>query len=427
MYGWELLIQDSASGALNAITQNLNTATGAALSARTTVASVGTALNQTPTIAKTASERIGEMATAALDVQRAVEYMTYPIEALPERWQSIRTEIVNAAMAINSGDWSAAGAAISSGINEAMGTVNDFRTSWSFVKEGFTSAKTIFTETWGLFSQNAMGAISTVKTLGLTFVTQTLPAVLTFVGQGVVSLVGFVASLMGATGAQAALNAVMLANPIGLIVAGIVAIGLAVYGLIKYWDDIKGYLVDFTNFFIQNNPFSWIANLVGYVFPNFKTAVVETFQSIFGWIDTYFIQPISKVMSWLGEQISGITNEVNTAIAANSKSYDELMGKNNAPLPGLSAPLSGSAVSDSVGNSAQSLGKKRGGGGLDSVGKAQSIEGGGGQIKNINIHIDKLVETVQNNFQSGGQMDERKIREAVTRALVDGVNDFNRQ
>ena len=426
MYGWTFSIQDSASGALNAITQNLNTATGAALTARTTVASVGGALSDAPTIAKTASERIGEMATAALDVQRAVEYMTYPLEALPERWQNIRAEIVNASVAINQGDWSAAGAAISSGLNEAMGTINDFRTSWTFVKEGFTSAKTIFSETWGLFSQNAMGAISTVKTLGLTFVTQTLPSVLTFVGQGVVSMVGFVASLMGATGAQAALNAVMLANPIGLIVAGIVAIGLAVYGLIHYWEDIKGYLVSFTNFFIQNNPFKWIYDLVGYVFPNFKTAVSETFQSIFGWIDTWFIQPISKVMSWLGDEIKGITNEVNTALVSQSKTYDELMGKNNSPLAGLSAPLTASGVSDAVGQSAQSLSKKKGSD-LGGIGKAQSIEGGGGQIKNINIRIDKLVETVQNNFQSGGQMDERKIREVVTRALVDGVNDFNRQ
>ena len=79
-----------------------------------------------------------------------------------------------------------------------------------------------------------------------------------------------------------------------------------------------------------------------------------------------------------------------------------------------------------MGNLLHKSGKKRKSH-LGGIGKAQSIEGGGGQIKNINIRIDKLVEKVENNFQNGNQMDERKIREAVTRALIDGVNDFNRQ
>jgi hypothetical protein len=441
MYSWTFGIQDSTAGTLNTMTQNMKTVLGMATAARESVASVGASIKDAPSVpidkgggnaavgqnvavnidttaVKTAKERITEIVGAALNVQRAFDYAQKPLEKLPERWQNIRGEIVNTAVALQKGDWSVAGASIATGIEQAMGSVNDFRTSWQFVKEGFTGAKTIFSETWGLFSQNAGTALSLVKTMGLTFLTETLPAVLTFVGQGVVGILGYIGSLMGATGAQAALNAVMLANPIGLIVVGIVSVGAAVYGLITYWEDVKGWLVDFTSFFIKNNPFSWIFDVVGVLFPNFKTAVSDTFKSVFGWIDTYFIQPISKVMSWLGEQISGITNDVQDALKGTTQGAFFNLPKTEV------AALVETDMPKSLGADARKAGRNKAND--VKVGKVQNIEGGG-NIKNINIRIDKLVEKIENNFGSGNDMDARKIKEIVTLALIDATNDFNRQ
>ncbi|MDT3693475.1 MAG: hypothetical protein ROM03_03600 [Mucispirillum sp.] len=44
--------------------------------------------------------------------------------------------------------------------------------------------------------------------------------------------------------AQLALNGAMLKNPIGLIIGGIAAAGVAVYGVIKNWDKIKEYFAN---------------------------------------------------------------------------------------------------------------------------------------------------------------------------------------
>lgn len=52
--------------------------------------------------------------------------------------------------------------------------------------------------------------------------------------------------------AQWALNAAMLANPIGLIIAGITALGAAIAGILAYWDDIKA----FFGFFGDDNDVS---------------------------------------------------------------------------------------------------------------------------------------------------------------------------
>lgn len=44
--------------------------------------------------------------------------------------------------------------------------------------------------------------------------------------------------------AQLALNGAMLANPVGLIIGGIAAAGVAVYGVVKNWDKIKEYFAN---------------------------------------------------------------------------------------------------------------------------------------------------------------------------------------
>ncbi|MEJ7658465.1 MAG: hypothetical protein WKG07_01980 [Hymenobacter sp.] len=47
--------------------------------------------------------------------------------------------------------------------------------------------------------------------------------------------------------AQIGLNVAMSANPIGVIVVGLLAVGGAVCGIIEHWDTVKGWLLKLGN------------------------------------------------------------------------------------------------------------------------------------------------------------------------------------
>ncbi|MDN4693181.1 hypothetical protein QYZ44_17725 [Vibrio parahaemolyticus] len=47
------------------------------------------------------------------------------------------------------------------------------------------------------------------------------------------------------TGAQWALNTAMMANPIGLVIAGVMALIAVVALVVKYWEPISGFLPAF--------------------------------------------------------------------------------------------------------------------------------------------------------------------------------------
>jgi hypothetical protein len=437
MYSWTLGIQDAASPSLSAITQNLETTTSAAMVTQTAVTSVGSALSDTPTVAKTANERIKEIGRSAIDLQRAYEFASYSLESMPEKWNNIRASITDTIVAYQQGNWMSFAESITMGGTAVIGTFNNIRTVWEFTSTSFVSfANATFPTVWASISTGAAGAMSWIRGIGSTLLTQTLPSVLTFVGQSVVSFAGYVASLVGATGAQAALNAVMLANPIGLIVVGIAAVGTAVYGLIAYWDDVKSWLVDFTNFFIENSPFGFLYRLMDKVFPSFTASVRETFSAAFSWVNDYFIKPVSAAVDWLmglfDKFTTGIQKDVSAAMSVEATVsqdttdyYKNLFGSGDRN-PFKSTPMS---VGEMVEKAAteDSKGTKRGQMGAGGVARSTDVKGGGGQIKNINIRIDKLVDKIENHFSSGNQFDERKIREAVKNALIAGVNDFNYQ
>jgi hypothetical protein len=363
----------------------------------------------------TLKERMGSIVTAALDIQRGFEYMQKPLQNAPERWGVIRQSIVDTLVAAQSGDFKTMFDSIKTGFNESLGFINDFRVSWDFAKQGFQGAKTIFGETFKLFTDNAMRGITTAKTMGLTFLTETLPSLLTFVGRGVLSMGGYIASLMGATGAQTALNVVMAANPIGLIVVGIVAVGAAVYGLITYWDTVKQWLTNFTVFFFKNNPFSWILDVVGVFFPNLKQSVYEVFGKIYEFIDKYFIQPIKFAFGWLIDQANGIATDVNTAISGSIN-----------PVVTVAPTVDLSGVKDfNKMELAPKLKMPKTDLGIDK--KNKEITGENKQVKNINITINSLISggfTVVSNTINES---EQKIKDVITRVLIDATNQVNYQ
>ena len=83
----------------------------------------------------------------------------------------------------------------------------------------------------------------------------------------------FTGALAGAKWAMAALNAVMFANPIGLVIAGIAAAAVAVGALIYYWDDLKATMSEW----------GWIQAL-GDIFSKFWNGIKEIFTSAMSWI-----------------------------------------------------------------------------------------------------------------------------------------------
>jgi TP901 family phage tail tape measure protein len=114
-------------------------------------------------------------------------------------------------------------------------------------------------------------ALSAVK-MGLSFALTAL--------QGIGS---FIVSIVAATAAQWGFNIAMNANPLGLIVIGIIAVVGVVALLIKYWDKIKQAIVNFAKFIIKNHPFAWLIRLIDKVFPGFKDAIKDIFSSVIDW------------------------------------------------------------------------------------------------------------------------------------------------
>lgn len=106
-----------------------------------------------------------------------------------------------------------------------------------------------------------------------------------FVFTAGVGLGSFIASLVTATAAQLGLNVVMLANPVGLFIVALLAVGAAVALVIHYWDDLKKYLLDFGKLMWEESPFGFLTTLIDVVFPGFKQAVADTFGEVLAWAE----------------------------------------------------------------------------------------------------------------------------------------------
>ncbi len=123
---------------------------------------------------------------------------------------------------------------------------------------------------------------------------------------------GFITALISATAAQLGLNVVMMANPIGLFVIGLTAVGVATYALIKNFDAVKRFLIDMGAFLLKNNPFMFIINLLDTIFPNFKASLVEVFKSVLEYL-TVIWDKIKGVFSTIGKFL-GLVNDTDVNI-----------------------------------------------------------------------------------------------------------------
>ncbi len=105
-----------------------------------------------------------------------------------------------------------------------------------------------------------------------------------FVITALTGIGSYITSLITATAAQLGFNIAISANPIGLIIIGIVAVVGAIALLITYWDEITAVIVAFAKFMWKISPFKFIIDLVDTIFPGFKDGIKDIFSSVIEWV-----------------------------------------------------------------------------------------------------------------------------------------------
>jgi hypothetical protein len=93
-------------------------------------------------------------------------------------------------------------------------------------------------------------------------------------------------------------NLMLYANPIGLVIAAIVALGAAVVGMIVYWDEIKAYLIGFFDWFVSKVDF--LPGVIGSAFGAAKDSVIGIFTGVKDWF-TGFFDWIGSKFQWIAE------------------------------------------------------------------------------------------------------------------------------
>lgn len=194
------------------------------------------------------------------------------------------------------------------------------------------------------------------------------------------------------------------------IVVGVVAAAAAL--IVSYWDEIKVGVASVGEWLAAHNPFAWIADLVDRVFPGFKSAlagmwqgVKDVFSNALKWVWDKFIQPITGWfkglfkglgLGWSGEAAAKPSAELEPITPSTSSATTQ----SNKTTTVSKSPL---GVSDA----------------MSSVGGAN-----GGSPRHVTINIRALVERMEFHTTNMGE-NTRKIKEEVTRVLLDAVNDVN--
>ncbi len=220
---------------------------------------------------------------------------------------------------------------------------------------------------------------------------------------GVTGLPAMVAGFARATIAQWALNTAMSANPIGAIVLGIMALGTAVYLVIKHWDTVKGWLVNLGKFVLKFNPFALLLEGAKALFPGFD-----------GWLNTFW----QKISGFLRTMLGGIKSI-----------WDKVapyLGVGTMKLPNLTAGLL--AGSEGAGNGMGSGGPNAGRADLNAAvrGGLEGVSGGGTKQTTFNIHIAKFQDKteIHTTTLQGGVNDALEILEEGFLRMLNGVQQL---
>lgn len=136
---------------------------------------------------------------------------------------------------------------------------------------GFTAAAGA---TWRFVLSQAASGLSMLKNIGL------------MVSTGILGLISFSGSLVGATVAQWALNTAMSANPIGLVIAGLAILAGAVYLIIRNWDVLKTWMWSLTQTIVKLSPFYWLVKGAFALFPQLEGWFRSLWDKFTGWLST---------------------------------------------------------------------------------------------------------------------------------------------
>ena len=136
------------------------------------------------------------------------------------------------------------------------------------------------------------------------------------------------AATQGMSIAQAALNVVMNANPIGLVITAIAALGLGIYELIKHWDEVKSAVLNFCS--VAWEKIQAFGGAVGDFFNGMWQGITDGIASMIESCGSFFSWVWDKVLSIadgikntflsIWGAISGFVNMVKTSVINIGKS-----------------------------------------------------------------------------------------------------------
>jgi len=259
---------------------------------------------------------------------------------------------------------------------------------------------------WGFVKNLALGIFNVIRQGAVMAV------------QAVVGIGSYVGSLVVATAAQWGLNAAMYANPIGIVVLGIVAAIAAVAALIYWWDEIWSVIKRFTAWIWEHSPFKFLIDVVDNIFPGFKNAmgalwdwIAAKFTALIDWFKNAW-KSIKGFFSMSGDgtgassdQAAAMAAAVDTAVSSTIKVKVDPTGAPSA----AAAAAAAAAAKDKADKHSK-----------DSRSMASNISSGGSKPTNIYLTIHKLQDQIvvhTTNLQMGAKDAGNQIVEQILMAL----------
>jgi hypothetical protein len=236
-------------------------------------------------------------------------------------------------------------------------------------------------------------------------------------GTMVVSMGSWIATTTMATLAQLGLNAAMYANPIGIVIAALVAVVVAIILVVKYWDVIWDSMKSFGKWMWDHNPFSWLINVVDNIFPGFKTAM----EGLWKWIEGKFealLGWFKKAFDWIkglfggGQDASSVADKA--AVAEFSKNFQTITN-----IPGITTQDK-NAPKNTVLDGWKPGGGKVSKGNGTSTELSSNITGGGSRPSVINITIHKMMDQIviqTTNMKDGAKQTGEEVLRELTMYL----------
>lgn len=231
--------------------------------------------------------------------------------------------------------------------------------------------------------------IGTLISLSQTWLARALAGVVTWAismwTTAIPAMGAWIMSLNFAAVGQTILNTLMLANPVGLFIAGVLTLGAVFVGVFK---------------------------LINGLFPGFFEGITMWFKKAWDFIYDIFIAPIVKFFKFLGD-LTGVSAAFSTPTATAASEQSALPGLETGQASLLASPLGALTTPKAQGD----LGLSR---------QTNSVSGGGREgVKHISINIGKQIENfIVQNAREVSDIGAAVRREVEAQLLV-AVNNAN--